>query len=534
MKHQRLASAIGAVIEGLEDRQLLSAVVGPAAQTAILNGNYTGTLHVGHLNAGFFGATAAANPHTIPATLDVTEGANGLITGTLSLGAAAGTSAQTFNVQGVDVGRKFDAVFWQGSSLATATASGELKGNLTGGGTLVHGSVIERIGGHVAHANFKLSPSVTTAQLVSAATLFGPSTTSSVSNYVGTAHLHVPHALVGTTLSGGVKLASGKEGLSLNVTEQSANGSLAGTITLQGLGTFNFVGTRNGSKETLVFNGANGSGTATAHVGSANVAISGSFSDMLNGQILTGSFHARNVVSTTASNASGSGSNSNSGGGTNASTGSPITGTTAGMGLGGTPTATTGGTSVGTTNATSSAQLNNSGTATNNGATSGVGLGLGGTPTPIAGSPGSAGGAPGTPGSPTLVGSPGSAGGAIGTPGSPTIAGSPGSAGGAIGTPGSATLVGSPGSAGGAIGTPGSPTLVGSPGSAGSAIGTPGSVSDLVGSVNTTGGTSAGATGSVGSIGGTSGNISPGFDVTSGVSGSDMSLSGSSSAFAGI
>jgi hypothetical protein len=508
MKHTGLAAASKAVVEELEGRQLLSASVGAAAaaHSAILNGNYSGTLHVGHLAAGFFGATAAANPHSIPASLSVTQGVNGLVTGTLAVGATANTSAQTYTVQGVARGRKFDAVFWQGSSLASSTASGQIKGSLDGAGTLVHGSLSERVGGHVSKATFKFSPSLSLTQVLSNSSPFVPDTTSaSLVDYVGVAHLHVPHALKGTTLSGQTaKLASGKEGFSLNVTQQSANGSVGGTLLVQNLGTFDFVGSRTGSKETLVINGANGSGTASVHMG-GNVSISGSLSDLLNGQVLSGSFHARNTLIANSSSASAGNSNSSGNGQVNASTPSPFG--TSGLGLGGTPTNTTAGASLGTTSATGSSAANNTNTATTNGSvtntsTGGVGLGIGGTPTATGSTTSTTGGSANgdVTNFPPAVGSPGSAGGAIGTPGSGT------------------TLVGSPGSAGSAIGAPGSgTTLVGSPGSAGGAAGTPGSASDLVGSVSTTG------TGSTGSM-----------TITSGATNSDAFLSGASSGFTGI
>ncbi|HEX4797533.1 MAG TPA: hypothetical protein VH370_27310 [Humisphaera sp.] len=476
-----LDQVVGPLVEELEGRCLLSSAPLAAAMAAAsepanavvqpvsLTGTFAGTAHVGRVSTGLLSASGV---HSVPATLSLTEGANGLLTGLLTFGPATNFTVQTFSVQGVVKGHSFDAAIWQGAAGTAATSVGEVRGHINGSGSILHGNLFARLNGKSDRATFSLTPSGSAQATLVAAT---PDTSTTLEDFIGSARLHVPRGFAGivpAVAGTSTTPTSGNTGFSINITGQSADGMLAGNLFVQNLGTFDFVGVRSGRSESIFFDGPAGSGEFKGRVASDDVSVSGSMFDNLSGQVLTAHVTARNSAAPAPASASATSASSNIAANT-------LNNTALGLGLGGTPFAA--GTGATTTNGVGNTGFTNTSTTT----TTTVGTGLGGTPASTSTSAPLGGSANGTlDGFPVFTGSVGSAGGSVGSAG-----GSVGSTGGSIGTPGSNSfLVGGVGSNVG-LGAPGAVSdLVGSVGSSGGSIGMPGSSTMLVGSVGSSGG----------------------------------------------
>lgn len=286
----RRAHAEMPAIEPLENRCLLSAAVAPVQ---LGGASFAGSLHLGHLFANFAqsGASTTGQSHVHAMAISIeSENANGLIVGTASV-----QNLGTFNLTGTVAGNRVDAV------ITSATfGTGQIDGRLVDGTMRMNGSLVDQSGKQTERGAFQLNRNTAVAGATgtsgATAAIAAPTVSSSTGRIAAGSY-------VGAT--------SNRHGISIDVTNETADGLIEGVVVLQNVGTFNFQGVTNGKTFTLFVDGADGSGMITGTVGTNSFKLAGNLATQQGSSSVKTHFEAVNAAvpapkrATSGSNGSG-------------------------------------------------------------------------------------------------------------------------------------------------------------------------------------------------------------------------------------
>lgn len=262
-------------IEPLENRCLLSAAVAPVQ---LAGASFAGNLHLGHLFANFAesGASTTGQSHVRAMEVSIeSENANGLIVGTANV-----QNLGTFNLTGKVADNRVDAVITSATS-----GTGQINGRLVDGALRMSGSFVDQSGKQTERGAFQLNRNTSVA---------GATGTSGA-----TATIAAPTAssTTGKIAAGSYVGATGnRHGISIDVTNETADGLIEGVVVLQNVGTFNFQGVTNGKSFTLFVDGADGSGTITGTVGTNSFKLLGNLNTQQGSSSVKTHFEAVNAA----------------------------------------------------------------------------------------------------------------------------------------------------------------------------------------------------------------------------------------------
>jgi len=262
-------------VEPLENRCLLSAAMAPLQ---LAGATFTGNLHLGHLFANFAqsGASTAGQSHVRAMTVSIeSENANGLIVGTANV-----QNLGTFNLTGRAIGNHVDAV-----TTSATSGTGQIDGRLVDGTMRMNGSFLDQSGKQTERGAFQLNRNTAVAGATGTsgaiATIAAPTASNST----------------GKIAAGSYVGAAGKRnGISIDVTNETADGLIEGVVDLKNVGTFNFQGVTNGKTFTLLVDGASGSGTITGKVGANSYKLAGNLSTQQGASSVKTHFEAVNAA----------------------------------------------------------------------------------------------------------------------------------------------------------------------------------------------------------------------------------------------
>ena len=286
----RRAHAETPAIEPLENRCMLSAA---AAPLQLAGASFTGSLHLGQILANFAqgGATATGRSHLRAMTVSIeSENANGLIVGTANV-----QNLGTFNLTGTVSGNRVDAVIINATS-----GTGQIGGRLIDGTMRMNGGFVDQSGKQTERGAFQLNRNTAVAGVTgtsgATATIAAPTASNSTGKIAAGSY-------VGAT--------GNRHGISIDVTNETADGLIEGVAVLQNVGTFNFQGVTNGRTFTLFVDGADGSGTITGTVGTNSYKLAGNLATQQGSSSVKTHFEAVNAAvpapkrATSGSNGSG-------------------------------------------------------------------------------------------------------------------------------------------------------------------------------------------------------------------------------------
>jgi hypothetical protein len=271
----RRAHAEMPFIEPLENRCLLSAA---AAPLQLAGTTFAGNLYLGHLFANFAqsGASTTGQSHVRAMTVSIeSENANGLIVGTANV-----QNLGTFNLTGTAMGNRLDAVI-----TSTTAGTGQINGGLVNGTMRMNGSFVDQSGKQTERGAFQLNRNTSVAGATGtsgAVATTAPPTASNSTDKIAAG------SYVGAT--------GNRHGISIDVTNETADGLIEGVVVLQNVGTFNFQGVTNGRTFTLFVDGADGSGTISGTVGTNSFRLAGNLNTQQGSSSVKTHFKAVNAA----------------------------------------------------------------------------------------------------------------------------------------------------------------------------------------------------------------------------------------------
>ncbi|MDB5292199.1 MAG: hypothetical protein JWL69_3440 [Phycisphaerales bacterium] len=305
-----------------------AAGIGPSTSSAAAS---TGTSSRALLVGAVFSGTASLN-RTVPVSTGVTTrkpgmtlsfasiGKNGLISGATQV-----QGLGTFNLTGLTNGSSFHGVL-------SGPGAGTITGRVSSNNLVLTGTFSELQGGVVVHGSYRVTTTGTGTIAQGAAGVNASGTAASSGVTISSSRV-VPN--VGGTFSGTLRFSKpltssfgggvGASGVgtttttsvnafNINVTSEMPDGLVNGILNVQSLGDSTFVGVVTGTRVDLIFDGSGGSGEVVGTLSRSNSTLSGTFTDTLNGQTITGRFTNVNAALTpTATGATGTSSSRTSG-----------------------------------------------------------------------------------------------------------------------------------------------------------------------------------------------------------------------------